>query len=50
MFRLFPYAFSKASQFFSIKDCIYSVSRDKIKTARINTFKFLNYNPNIFTL
>lgn len=49
MFRLYPYIMSKECDLFSIKDCTYTISRDKIKTARINTFKNLNYNPYVFT-
>ena len=47
--RFFPYLMSKNSEYISMKDCRFSMSKCKEKTARISLWKELKI-PNIFTL
>lgn len=48
-FRLYPYIYSQKCDLFSLKDCTYNISPDKLKTARVNVFNETK-KPYIFTL
>ena len=48
-FRIYPYIFSKECSLFSIEDCTYNITIDKLRTARVNLFKSLKI-PHIYTL
>ena len=48
-FRIYPYIYSKECPLFSIEDCTYNITIDKLRTARVNLFKSLKI-PHIYTL
>jgi len=48
-FRLFPYICGKQCPNFSMKDCAYSITADKERTARVKLFRQIN-KPQVFTL
>ena len=48
-FRLFPYICGQQTEFFSLKDCTYSITADKEKTARVKLFRDIK-KPQVFTL
>lgn len=48
-FRIYPYIYSKKCELFSIADCTFSITPDKVKTARVNVYQEVK-KPYIFTL
>ena len=48
-FRLFPYIYSKECTLFSVEDSTYSITLDKVRTARVNIFKSINIT-HVYTL
>lgn len=48
-FRVFPYICSQQSPLFALRDCTYSLTFDKQKTARVKLYRQVK-KPQIFTL
>lgn len=48
-FRLYPYIFSQNCELFSLKDCTFNITPDKMKTARVNIYNEVK-KPYIYTL
>lgn len=48
-FRVYPYVYSKCCKLFSLPDCTYNITPDKVKTARVRVFNEIR-KPYVYTL